>query len=70
MDYKKVLIGAGVVFVSYKIGIIVGSIKTLKMFMDNMEEDFPGIKEQTCKNVSDKVITRIFNKASETEEES
>lgn len=70
MDYKKVAIGAGIAYVSYNAGKLVGAVKSFKIMMDSMEEEFPGAKEYTCKAISDKVITKFFNKTSEIEEES
>lgn len=70
LDYKKVAVGVGIAYVSYKVGKLVGVVKSYKMFIDGMEEEFPGAKEYVCKEMSNKVITKIFNKTSEGEEES
>ena len=70
MKYKKVIIGAGLTYVSYKAGKLVGQVKMLKTFIDLMEEVCPGYKEEVCKEMSDRVITKIFNKNAEIEEES
>lgn len=52
---------AGGCYISYKIGKIVGTIKTVKFMVDLVEDIDPGFKRNSTKIIAESFIDGIFN---------
>lgn len=61
---KKYYYAIGIVggcYISYKIGKIVGTIKTLKFIADLVEDIEPGFKRNTTKIMAENLIDGMFD---------
>lgn len=67
---KVVVVSGGVIagYSLYKLGELVGYIKSFKMAVDMADEVLPGVKEDFARKVANGVIDELFHKDEEVED--